>query len=138
MNTISILKIKAGEDTLLNSKNATQEIYPTTKFETRRNINSEVIEQDNAFHKLRCIIETRDIPDFSVLKSNRLFNVYSIIKLRKNSADPPPKGSYVEDSLEINEDHVIYRPIFEMYLINYKCSKIKDELHSWKFEFEEK
>lgn len=138
MTTISILKIDSENGTLLFSKNATQEIFPISKSEVKRNLNFEAIDQTQKPYKCKCIIETKDIPDLSIMTKNKLFNIHSIIKFRHNNTFPKPELEYVSDSLENYEDHVVFRPILKMYLINFNCKNDNDGNTTWKLEFEEK
>ncbi|MDR0695248.1 MAG: hypothetical protein LBF56_00530 [Holosporales bacterium] len=133
--TIAILKIESNSGTLLVSADARQEISPVTRHEIRRNINFEPI-STNIPTKLRCTIETKDPPDLSELQLGALFKIYSIMRCRQNDISKQ-LDSYVEDSLETHEDHVAYRPIFNMFLTNFSCRdhSVNDPL--WRFEFEE-
>lgn len=136
MSNISILKIESEKGTLLVSRNANQEIFPKSKIELIRNINSVPIKQN--YPKLKCVIETSDIPDISILKSKDKFKVYSIIEL-KQYGSKTPQIDYVKDSLELSDEYIIFRPIFNMMLTNFSCSsKNSDSSPSkWKFEFED-
>lgn len=136
MNNISILKIESDKGVVLISKNAKQEILPKSKIEIVRNINAEPMRQDQ--QKIKCIIETSDIPDVSMLKTNDKFKIYSIIKF-KQYGTKTPQIEYVRDSLEVFDEYIIFRPIFTMLLTNF-ASVAKNEDSSpgkWRLEFEE-
>lgn len=135
MNNISILKIESDKGTLLVSKNAIQEISPKSKNELVRNINNQPIDQKQ--QKIKCTIETVDIPDISVLNANDKFKIYSIIKLKQFGKIP--QMDYVKDSIEIFDGYITFRPVFNMMLTNFSClSKNSEAVPSkWKFEFED-
>jgi hypothetical protein len=135
MTNISILKIEAESGTLLVSDDATQEILPATKYEICRNIDFEPIPNTQPI-KLKCLIKTKDIPDMSILRLGALFKIYSIVKLKQSTADKLP-DNYILDSCEFFEDHVIYRPIFNMLLTNFTCCDDNIGNTTWKIEFEE-
>lgn len=135
MTNISILKIESEKGTLLLSKDATQEILPKSKIELIRNINNLPI--NYIPQKIKCIIETTDIPDISILKSNDKFRIYSIIKLKQFGSKTPPID-YVKDSLEVYDESITFRPIFNMMLTNFSCSsRDNDSSSKWKLEFED-
>ncbi len=135
MNNISILKIESDKGILLISRNAKQEISPKSKTEIIRNINAQPIKQK--LQKIKCVIETTDIPDVSVLKTNDSFKIYSIIKIKQHGSKTP-QIDYVEDSLEVLDEFIIFRPVFNMLLINFSCSYQNSDLApaKWKLEFE--
>lgn len=136
MTNISVLKIESNQGVLLVSKNARQEIFPKSKIETIRNINRKVLSQTQPITK--CIIETQDIPDFSILKPNSEFRIYSIIKLRQYGVKVP-QMDYVKDSLELFDDFITFRPIFSMILTNFShtCKNNNPSQSIWKLEFED-
>ncbi len=135
MNNISILKIESDKGILLLSRNAKQEIFPKSKIEIIRNINEQPIKQK--LQKIKCVIETTDIPDISILKTNDSFKIYSIVKL-KQYGSKTPQINYVEDSLKVLDEFIIFRPIFNMLLTNFSCVSQNFDLGpaKWKLEFE--
>jgi hypothetical protein len=135
MTNISILKIESETGTLLVSSDATQEITPTSKHEICRNIDLKPIDVKRP-SKLRCVVETKDMPDLSILRLGGIFKIYSIIKCRQNDVSKQI-DSYVTDSREIYDDHIVYRPVFNALLTNFSCHSHSLGKPLWKLEFEE-
>ena len=135
MTNISVLKIESAEGNLLVSRNAKQEIYPTVKHEIVKNINGEHIEKDLKI-KFKSTIETKDDINMDVLQAAGIFKIYSIVKFSCKDHKTNFR-EFVEDSLELYEDGVLYRPIFNMVLTNFACKSDTNGNQVWKLEFEE-
>jgi hypothetical protein len=135
MSNISVLKIVSSSGRLLMSRHVSQEISPVMKGAIYRNINSETFKINTPL-KLRCLIETTDIPNKTALKLNDLFTIYSIIKFKREGLAPMAE-EYVPKSVENYEDHIVYRPVFRMILTNFCCKNNNLEGQTWKLEFEE-
>ncbi|MBR1944412.1 MAG: hypothetical protein IJ848_02965 [Alphaproteobacteria bacterium] len=119
MKYSSILKIENNNNMVLVAHNAIQELYPLNKHELLRNISLQpIVFNDNNDTRYKCIIKTNDIPDINLLKTNTLYNIYSIIQF-KCPGNSIPKIPYVSDSIQHNEDGTIFRPILQMYLIDF-------------------
>ena len=119
MKNSSILQIEANNQVVLNAYNAVQELCPLDKHEVLRNILSQpIVLDDNIDTMYKCVIKTNDIPDINLLKTNILYNIYSIIQF-KCQGNTVPKVPYVLDSLEHMEDGIVFRPILQMYLIDF-------------------
>ena len=119
MQRSSILKIEANNKIVLTSYNAIQELYPLNKFEVLRNISLQPILLDNnSAMKYKCIIKTNDIPDINLLKTNTLYNIYSIIQF-KCQGNLIPQIPYVSDSIEHRNSGTVFRPILQMYLTDF-------------------
>lgn len=136
MNTFSILKIETNNKIVLISKNATQEIVQE-EHDIIRNINSQIISL-NSSQKFKTIIETEDIPDFSLLKTNQIFKIYSIIDFVEYENNIP-SIPYVHDSLiscKGYKSFIKFRPILEMYIINIKAKTMPSHKSYWQLVFE--
>lgn len=119
MQSSSVLQIESNNKIVLTSYNAIQELYPLNKCEVLRNISLQPIVLDNNKDiKYKCIIKTQDIPDINLLKTNIVYNIYSIIQF-KCQGNLIPNIPYVLDSLEHRADGTIFRPILQMYLIDF-------------------
>ena len=119
MQSSSVLQIEANNKIVLTAYNAIQELCPLNKYEVLRNISLQPIVLDNSNDmKYKCIIKTQDIPDINLLKTNTLYNIYSIIQF-KCQGNLIPKIPYVSDSLEHRADGTIFRPILQMYLTDF-------------------
>lgn len=119
MKRSSILQIETNNKVVLTAYNAIQELYPLNKCELLRNISMQPIALDDDIKPMyKCIIRTNDIPDINLLKTNTLYNIYSIIQF-KCQGNNIPKIPYVLDSLEHNEHGTVFRPILQMYLIDF-------------------
>lgn len=119
MQRSSILKIESNNRIVLTAYNAIQELYPLNKFEVLRNISLQPILLDNNNDmKYKCIIKTNDIPDINLLKTNTLYNIYSIIQF-KCQGNSIPKIPYVLDSIEHRDSGTVFRPILQMYLTDF-------------------
>ena len=123
MKQSSVLQIETNNKVVLTAYNAIQELYPLNKHEILRNVFSKpIISDDNNNDDIyKCVIKTNDIPDINLLKTNTLYNIYSIIQF-KCQGNNIPKVPYVLDSLEHNEDGTIFRPILQMYLVDFNIS----------------
>ncbi len=116
MKNSSVLQIEANNKIVLNAYNAIQELCPLNKHEVLRNIFSQpIVLENNIEPTYKCIIRTNDIPDINLLKTNTLYNIYSIIQF-KCQGNSVPRVPYVFDSLEHREDGTVFRPILRMYL----------------------
>ena len=119
MKYASILKIESNGKMVLVAYNAIQELYPLSKHEVLRNVSMQpIVFDDNTETRYKCIIKTKDIPDVNLLKTNTLYNIYSIIQF-KCQGNVIPKIPYVPDSIEHREDGTIFRPILQMYLTDF-------------------
>ncbi len=122
MKQSSVLQIETNNKVVLTAYNAVQELYPLNKHEMLRNICSKPIMLDDYNDDMyKCVIRTNDIPDINLLKTNTLYNIYSIIQF-KCQGNNIPAVPYVLDSLEHNEDGTIFRPILQMYLVDFNIS----------------
>ena len=135
---IPVLKITVGNETLLISRDAKQEICPTSKETLTKNLNSELI-QTHSNMTLKTVIETKDDVDINALKrtieKNEICKVYSMVRFLSNISSP--LNNYVEDSLEQEGDIITYRPILDMVLTNFTCKATNDGEQVWKLELEE-
>ena len=135
---IPVLKITVGNNTLLISRDAKQEIYPTSKEALTRNLNSELV-QTHSKIKLKTIIETKDDVDVNALRQSmekkevcKVFSMVRFLSSRSSTLE-----NYVEDSLEQDGDVITYRPILDMVLTNFTCKATNDGDQIWKLELEE-
>lgn len=135
---IPVLKITAGNEILLISRDAKQEIYPASKETLTRNINAELVKIRSNI-KLKTVIETKDNVDINALKlsmeKKEICKVYSMVRFLSNISSP--LGNYVEDSLEQEANIITYRPILDMVLTNFTCKATSDGEQVWKLELEE-
>ncbi len=135
---IPVLKITVGNETLLISRDAKQEICPASKETLTRNVNSELV-KINSQMKLKTIIETKDDVDINTLKlsmeKKEICRVYSMVRFLSNISSP--LRNYVEDSLEQEAGVATYRPILDMVLTNFTCKATNDGEQVWKLELEE-
>ncbi|MDR2598250.1 MAG: hypothetical protein LBC25_00790 [Holosporales bacterium] len=136
MNKLFTLKIESDKEVVLISRNATQTLSPINRFDIPRNLNLEPIPGQQDEIKQRCCVETQDIPDISLLKIGNGFKISSLIEVRQYGTDNPAM-QYVDDSLEIGDGFITFRPIFEMILINFKCKSDNFGKATWNLEFEE-
>ena len=135
---VPVLKITAGSEILLNSRNAKQEIFPISKELVKRDINSKLIKNITSI-KLRSIIETKDDINVDALKKSmemkELCKIYSMVQFCTNYI--PTLEQCVEDSIETEDNITTYRPILGMILTNFTCKATSDGEQVWKVEFEE-
>ncbi|MDR1333093.1 MAG: hypothetical protein LBJ69_01670 [Holosporales bacterium] len=139
MTNLSILKIESSDGTLLVSRHATQEIIPVMKEQISRDLDFNALISSGRPRpmKLRCLIETTDLPNIPLLKLYNPFKIYSIVKFRHNKPSELPQD-HVEDSIEEHDDHTIFRPIINALLINFSCKGTnysREEI--WRLELEE-
>jgi hypothetical protein len=136
-NNLSILKIESSDGILLSTRHASQEITPITKGKVTRTIgHSPLVSRSTSPAKLRCIVETGEPPDAHLLKIHNQFTIYSIVKFRggKSQASPP---NCVNDLVEDHVDHIIFRPILNVFLIDFSCKCNNSISETWRLEFEE-
>ena len=135
---VAVLKITAGNTVLVNSRNAKQEICPCIKNALMHNINGGLV-RNNIFHKLRSIIETKDDINIEALRRSfsqrEVCKVYSMVQFCAN--DRPPEGSFVADSLELDNGITTYRPILDMVVTGFSAKTTSDGDQVWKLELEE-
>lgn len=135
---IPVLKITVGNEILLISRDAKQEIYPASKETLTRNINAELVKTRSNI-KLKTVIETKDNVDINALnlsmEKKEICKVYSMVRFLSNISSP--LGNYVEDSLEQEANIITYRPILDMVLTNFTCKATSDGEQVWKLELEE-
>ena len=135
---VAVLKITAGNTVIVNSRNAKQEICPCSKNALLHNVNGVLI-KDNKTTKLRSIIETKDDINIEALRhsfsQNEVCKVFSLVQFCAN--DRPPEGSFVADSLEVNNGITTYRPILDMVVTGFSAKAITDGDQVWKLELEE-
>jgi hypothetical protein len=131
------LKIERDGKPFLISSNVTQEIFPMDPLKITRNLNDERVNDDQGREIYCCLIQSADDPDIDLLSKGAKYTIYSIIPFRqyKNPENPDKKVRCVENSLEDYEGFTICRPIFDMYLTNYKASNYGK--YKWFLEFEE-
>ncbi|MDR1234010.1 MAG: hypothetical protein LBJ92_02605 [Holosporales bacterium] len=137
MNNTSILKIESEDKVVLISNNATQELSQLIPRKIMRNISFGIITvpvEGNI--KQKCLIETKDTPNITLLKSNKVFAIYSLIKIREDGIHVPTVD-YVKDSIERGEGFITFRPILKMFLINFRCIAGNFGKSTWNIEFEE-
>ena len=127
------LKIELNGKTILKSRNAEQKIVPLEQIKIKRNVNSEPIIPDQST-KYKCLIETTDAPDMSILESGKEFHIYSILKMKEAGTDKP-SSPFVPDSVEKRDGYIEFCPILKMFLTNFKY---KSSSNLWSLEFEEK
>ncbi|MDR3031221.1 MAG: hypothetical protein LBU35_02440 [Holosporales bacterium] len=133
MNDIKhILKIETDKKVVLFSKNSIQQIMPLEYPKVRRNLNFEVIPNEGRF-KYKSVIETADPPNLSIFTPNKVFFIYSIVRI-KESGVSVPSIPFVSDSVLKYDGYIEFCPIFSMFLTNFKY---KPPTNSWFFEFEE-
>lgn len=131
----AILKIESPNGNLLVSRDAKQEITPITKSDILKNINGEYI-QKNSDIKFKSTIETKDDINIDVLQASGIFKIYSIVRFSCKDHKTNFR-EFVEDSMELYEDGILYRPIFSMILTNFACRSDTNGNQVWKLEFEE-
>ena len=137
MNTISILKIESDAGIVLLSKNSTQEIMPIAENFIIRDVNSDAITTASKKRcKLKCIIKSKDTPDFSILNVNQKFTIYSIIDFLEYGKSTPTIP-FIADSLQVYEKFTKFRPVFSMYLTGFKCEGGNIGSNFWTLEFED-
>lgn len=134
MVNIPVLKIESDNGVLLVSRNAKQELLPIEKNTIIKNINSDIIKIDQK-RRYKCVVETKDDVCIDGLLNSSFFKIYSI--LRVLSKTDPPSGTFVEDSVEKLNDAVMFRPIFDMILVNFTCRADSNGDQIWRLEFEE-
>ncbi|MDR0630768.1 MAG: hypothetical protein LBF70_01925 [Holosporales bacterium] len=135
MNTIAILRIESNNEALLASNDATQEIYPFVKNEVKRNLNFTPIPSKNNCIKYKCLIKTKDIPNFNLLGFEKVYKIHSIVKLQEQGTCPSIE--YVPDSIEKYDGFILFRPIFDTLLLNFKCKENNTAPPLWELEFEQ-
>ena len=135
---IAVLKITVGNETLLISRDAKQEICPVSKEAVTRNINSELLKTHSKM-KLKTVIETKDDIEIETLRrsmeTKEICKVYSMVRFLSKANSP--LDNYVEDSLEQEGEVVSYRPILDMILTNFTCKATSDGEQILKLELEE-
>ena len=135
---VAVLKITAGNTVIVNSRNAKQEICPCNKNALMHNVNGTLI-KDNETTKLRSIIGTKDDINIEALRhsfsQNEVCKVFSLLQFCSN--ERPPEGTFVEDSLEIDNGITIYRPILDMVVTGFSAKATTDGDQVWKLELEE-
>jgi hypothetical protein len=86
--------------------------------------------------KYGSVIETSEAPDLSTTHLDETFTIHSIVRFRRYCMEEPSMR-YVRDSLERHEGFIVFRPILQMRLLNFRCvGKNSGEL-TCKLEFEE-
>ena len=136
MNTLSVLKIESQDGIALISKNATQEISPILKNEISRNLNNDVVNSSETQQKFKCLIESRDPPNFTLLKINKKFTIHSVVEFVQYSTNSP-SIPFVQDSLQSFDDFIKFRPLFHMILLEFKCKQTNNNESIWTLNFEE-
>lgn len=137
MSNLSILKIETKKGIVLVSNDAIQELSPLNQRKIMRNINFEVLpEYPHGNIKYRCLIETKDTPNVSLLQGNEIFTIYSLIRIRQDDVETPTID-YVKDSVEKGRGFITFRPILRTLLTDFKAKANNTDKSSWKFEFEE-
>lgn len=134
MVNISVLKIESDSGVLLASRNAKQELSPIEKNTIIKNINSDIIKIEQK-RRYKCVVETKDDVYIDGLLNSSFFKIYSILRVLSKS--DPPSGTFVEDSVEKLSDAVMFRPIFDMTLVNFNCRADSNGNQIWRLEFEE-
>lgn len=134
MVNISVLKIESDSGVLLASRNAKQELSPIEKNTINKNINSDIIKIEQK-RRYKCVVETKDDVYIDGLLNSSFFKIYSILRVLSKS--DPPIGTFVEDSVEKLSDAVMFRPIFDMTLVNFNCRADSNGNQIWRLEFEE-
>lgn len=134
MVNISVLKIESDSGVLLASRNAKQELSPIEKNTIIQNINSDIIKIEQK-RRYKCVVETKDDVYIDGLLNSSFFKIYSILRVLSKS--DPPIGTFVEDSVEKLPDAVMFRPIFDMTLVNFTCRADSNGNQIWRLEFEE-
>lgn len=134
MVNISVLKIESDSGVLLASRNAKQELSPIEKNTIIQNINSDIIKIEQK-RRYKCVVETKDDVYIDGLLNSSFFKIYSILRVLSKS--DPPIGTFVEDSVEKLSDAVMFRPIFDMTLVNFTCRADSNGNQIWRLEFEE-
>lgn len=134
MVNIPVLKIESDNGVLLVSRNAKQELLPIEKNTIIKNINSDIIKIDQK-RRYKCVVETKDDVCIDGLLNSSFFKIYSILRVLSKS--DPPSGTFVEDSIEKLNDAVMFRPIFDMALVNFTCRADSNGDQIWRLEFEE-
>lgn len=127
------LKIESNGQVVLKSRNAKQKLFPIDTITIKRNINSEPI-LPGFYSKYKCLIETTDAPDISILSNDREFDIYSIMKMKETGKEKP-SSPFVPDSVEKHDGYIEFCPILKMFLTNFKY---QSSSNTWSLEFEEK
>jgi hypothetical protein len=136
MNDIEYaLKIERDGKPFLISPNVTQEIFPMKPLKVIRNMDDEMIDGLPERNIYCCIIQSADDPDINLLSKGAKYTIYSIIPFKQSKQNPNQEIRCVENSLEDYDGFTICRPIFDMYLINYKTNNYGK--YRWFLEFEE-
>ena len=132
---VAVLKITAGNTVIVNSRNAKQEICPCNKNALVHSVNGTLI-KDNETTKLRSIIETKDDINIEALRrsfsQNEVCKVFSLVQFCSN--ERPLEGTFVADSLEIDNGITIYRPILDMVVTGFSAKATTDGDQVWKLE----
>ena len=84
----------------------------------------------------KCIIKSKDTPDFSMLKANQKFTIYSVIDFSEYGKSTPTIP-FVADSLQVYDKFIKFRPVFSMYLTGFKCEGGNIGPNFWTLEFED-
>jgi hypothetical protein len=134
------LKIERDGKPFLISPKVTQEIFPMTPLKVIRNMDDERIDDGGidgspGRNIYCCVIQSADDPDIDLLSKGAKYTIYSIIPFKQSKQNPDKKIRCVENSLEDYDGFTICRPIFDMYLTNYKANNYGK--YRWFFEFEE-
>ena len=66
---------------------------------------------------------------------NEVCKVFSLVQFCSN--ERPPEGTFVADSLEIDNGITIYRPILDMVVTGFSAKATTDGDQVWKLELEE-
>lgn len=136
MNKIFLLKIEKGNDLLLSTIDAKQEIFPLEKFVCQKNLDGVPINQTNFQDKLKCSIETYSSPNLNNLQLGASYKIYSILEF-SNNQDNFGRFEPIEDSIRTDNQVSYFRPILNMILTNFSGKTDSDLKTKWKFDFEE-
>lgn len=131
MNVVNVLKIMTCSDEIvLISANAIQNIAPISEYKVIRNINNKPINKLTT-PLLKCTIKTTDIPNVDLLQLGGRYKIYSINTFKKTKE---PDINHIQT--EKNKLEYVYKPIFEMVLINFECTNNNDEsTQQWIMQF---
>ena len=124
-----ILKIMHDNKTVISTTHARQICVPIKKYDIVRNISCNPVLQPLAIcDKHKITVYTDNPPDVSCLHVGWQYKIESIITFKTTNAI---KHEYVADSVKKYGDVVVYRPIFNAYLVAYSVDD------KWIMEFEE-
>lgn len=130
MSIVNILTIMThGGDTVLLSANATQSITPISEYKVIRNINDKPINKLTPT-LLKCVIKTSDNPNIDLL---RLGEKYKIVSISECTSTKKPDFEYTQ--LKENNIGFVYRPIFEMVLIDFESLSNNGLNQQWIMQF---